>query len=206
MEPWIGSRDPGGDRGINVNPNTPFYLMHHPHSWQLVYGSDGVAEWLPQLSKLVEDPGVQGVRSIPGGGVDSSLARTEAQDRGCLILPRELGYLTRHKTRSGGYYYAGIWVRAKEIAGKVIWKPDTEQYNEFRRNLLREQIIAPPDPDVLEMQVEREERRIERLIREQHLPEVKKRLEASRDTIRDMGTATAAITAPPKKRRRKAAP
>ena len=203
MEPWLGPMDPGGDRGINVRPNAPYYLMTHPHCWDLVVAEDGTAEWLPQLSKLLEEPGVQGVRMMPGGGADSSIARTHAMDKGFFVLPRELGYLVRHRTRSGGYHYTGSWGNYKDIAGKIIWKPDVDAYNDFRRNLLKERIIAPPDPDVLEMHKEREERRIDRLASQQHIPEMLAKIERTRETLRAIDTATAALEPPKPKRRRK---
>ena len=206
MEPWLGPMDPGGDRGINEKPNCPYYLMAHPHCWDLVVSDDGSAEWLPQLSKLQEEPGVQGVRALPGGGADSSMARTDAMDRGFTVLPRELGYLVRHRTRSGGYHYTGSWVSFKQIANRVIWKPDTEAYNEFRRNLLRERIVDPPDPDILELQREREERRIDRLASQQHIPEQLAKIQKTKETLAAIDTATSALSAvaePKPKRRRK---
>lgn len=201
--PWTEPAQGPQNRGLHLQPNSPFFWMHHPSGWELYVDEEGAAEWLPTFAKLVEMPGVQGVRQTPQGA-DSSLARTEAMDQGFTILPRELGYVTRHKTRSGGWFYESIYAIPKKMGRKTIWKRDDSGYHQFRRDCIANGLIQPADPDYLEEQFEKIENRINRLAQNQHIPEVAKDLAATKERLAAMHRASEALTRPAlQKRRRK---
>ena len=159
-QPWTGDnfgvRD--SDR-LNITPNQPFYLMHHPMGWEF---DELLGEFMPIFSELKEEAGVNGVKQTPGGP-DSREARVNAQDNGFTILDyRQIPYLTRWATRSGGFYYTVKFTKPKIVAGKIFWKLDTEAYNEFKKNLIKEGIIDPPDPDCLSLLIDRKSRHVNR--------------------------------------------
>lgn len=194
--PWTGQKETNPNYGLPIRPNSPFYLTHHPESWDLVY-TDDHPEWLPKLSKLVEVPGVQGVRQTTAGP-DSSMAKVEAMERGCTVLPYEYEYLTRSATKGGGHFYHLVWNSPKQVAGRVFWKLDQEAYNNFRRSLLAEGLVEPLDPDLLQLQLEQEEQKLQRYIPSQHLPQTKQKMDELIQKMADMKKA-----AHPKKKRKK---
>jgi hypothetical protein len=173
-------------------------MMHHPAQWELVIEND-TAEWLPTFSTLYEIAGVNGVQSTPAGP-DSTMARVHYMDQGYTILPQELGYQTRYPTRMGGYYYTSIWDKPKQVGSKLFWSTDEKEYNQWRRDLLE----SGPEPEILELLVERHEKRIERNISMQHIPEIAKKLDAMRDQLTAMQQASGVTPeAAPKKRKAK---
>ena len=200
--PWLGSPQQRlKTRGLNERPNAPFFLMHHPEQWDLVI-TGGIPEFLPKFAKLKEEPGVNGVRQSRGGA-DSGLARVEAQDRGKTVLPLELGYLTRHATRCGGWRYCIKWSTPRTVANRVLWRLDDEGYNNFRRGLMMEGVIAPPDPEFIDMMIEQEQRNIDRLATVQHIPEMAKKMAILREKVGAMETAIRPPAPPPKRRTKK---
>ena len=202
-QPWTGNTPQSAAPRLNISPNAPYYMMHHPAQWELVIEGDK-AEWLPTFSTLYEIAGVNGVQSTPAGP-DSTMARVNFMDKGYTILPQELGYQTRYPTKVGGYYYTSIWDQPKQVGTKLFWSTDEAAYNEWRRDLLKNGTIQPPEPEILELLVERHEKRIERNISMQHIPEIAKRLDEMRDQLTAMQQASGAKAEPaPKKRRSKA--
>ena len=198
--PWLGSTAQQlKTSGLNDKPNAPFYLSHHPEQWDLVV-TDGVPEFLPKFAKLKEEPGINGVRQTKTGP-DSGLARVYAQDNGKTVLPWSLGYLTRYPTKSGGFRYVIKWNTPKTVAGRVLWQLDTEGYNNFRRGLMVEGILEAPDPDLIDILIEQEQRNIDRLVTMQHIPEMARQMGVLKQRIEHMRTALQPPT--PKKRARK---
>ena len=197
-QPWTGrQRDPEEYR-INMTPNAPFYYMHNPLSWEYC---DEMDSWLPVLSQLSEEAGVNGVQQS-GRGADSTHARVHFMDEGYTILDyTELGYLTRYRCRTGGYYYCDIHARPKDISGHVIWTLDTEQHNAFKKALLDNGYIDMVDPDICDMLTDRFQKRLRRLFREQHIPEIKAKMDTIQARVEKMKKATAKIRNPPKKRK-----
>ena len=189
MQPWTASR-PEEKAGIPLRPNSPFYWMWNIKGWEF---NQRTGEFLPVFATLVEMAGVNGVRETKRGP-DSSHARVAMQDKGYIILDRDLGYLTRWKTTSGGWYYESIFASPKILGNRVIWKTDYKAYNDFRRGLLEKGIIPTPDPDVLEMMVEELQQRASRHTTDQHIPVMKEKREAIEAKIEAMKAAISQLT------------
>src|SRR6056300_1960111 len=79
-QPWTGNTPQSAVPRLNISPNAPYYMMHHPAQWELVIEND-TAEWLPTFSTLYEIAGVNGVQSTPAGP-DSTMARVHYMDKG----------------------------------------------------------------------------------------------------------------------------
>lgn len=171
-QPWTGTKQID-ESGIPISPNTPYWLMHHPETcWDFVC-FDGAWMFLPSFRRLFELPGCNGVRMVPRGGSDSQLARIQMMDNGFEILDMEMGYQTRFRTRSGGWYYVDVWSTPKVLGRKVIWKFDTQSFNRWRLDLLKDGVIAPPDEDVLTLLIDAKSKRVERNAMKTHIPAIK---------------------------------
>ena len=187
-EAFLGNQRQTQHRGgLSVPPNDPFYLTHHRDMWELVV-LKGKPEFLPQFGKLIEMAGVNGVESVRGG-IDSVMARAEMNEKGIMVLPMEMGYLTRFPTKSGGWYYTLKWNTPKELAGRLISKLDQEKWNEFRRELVATGVLDPIDPDLVDIMIHDLNREKDRLIPQQHIPERKLEMETIDKKVSDMRTA-----------------
>ena len=172
---WTGAKKNDDMPRITEYSNEPFYLMHNPLQWELIATDDGF-EWLPCFSQLNEGAGVNGVVQTRNG-VDSSHARVKFMEKGFQILDREFGYITRYPTKHGGWYYSLIWDVPKIIANQTFWNHDSSGYNQFRKNLVLTGVIERPEPEVIELKIRQIDRRIDRRLKNQHIPEIKKEID-----------------------------
>ena len=63
------------------------------------------------------------------------------------------------------------------IGNRVIWNFDHVAFDEWRKDLLDNAVLPQPDQDVLDVFIERQERRIERNAQRGHIPHVQKQIE-----------------------------
>ena len=157
------------------NPRPDFYLLHHPESWELNERSDGEWEWLPRLKFLKLTPGVNGVRQVKGG-VDDAGARIMMEGRGFSLIARNLGYVTKYPCRRGMSSYL-TWDVPALLGKRLIVRHDGEGYADWRRSLLENGTIAPPQPEALAAILHRLDKRIERGGKSIHIPGVKAEVE-----------------------------
>ena len=160
-QPWTGA-DVSKNHALPIKPNQPFWYMHHPNTcWEFIQHRE---QWMfvPTFRRLFELAGVNGVRMVPRGGTDSQMARVRMMDNGFEVLEWDLGYQTRHLTRNGGYYYTSVWDSPKVIGNRVVWKVDTQAFNDWRVELMEEGVIAFPDLDILSFFVDMQQKRVER--------------------------------------------
>tara|TARA_R110000868_G_scaffold189732_2_gene433260 strand:+ start:657 stop:1319 length:663 start_codon:yes stop_codon:yes gene_type:complete len=205
---WTGTKQQTAP-SLNIKPNSAFYLLHSPFQWELVEMNDGHI-WLPQFGQLYEIAGVNGIEETPQGP-DSRVARMKLQESGQTVLDREYGYITRYETKYGGYYYTMKWDLPKQIGKKVYWNTDTDEYNKWRLSLVTMGVIDPPEIEVIHSKVNILNRKIDRKLKFQHIPEVKKeiddlyalkkQMQTAYDSIHQIETEPAAAT--PKKKRTK---
>jgi len=172
---WTGKQNRDEAPKLPIVANAPFYLLHSPFSWELVE-LEGEWIWLPSFGELYEMAGVNGVEEIRQGP-DSTLARMRLEDKGILVLPREFGYLTRYETKFGGYHYRLIWDVPKIIGNKVFWNLNETEFNKWRLSLIETGVIDAPEIEVIEAKRALLDRKIDRKIKFQHVPEVKKELD-----------------------------
>lgn len=173
---WTGKKAATENPRIKILPNAPFYLLHHPFSWELVDIGDGEWNWLPTFGQLYEIAGVNGIIETPRGP-DSSVSRMKLMDAGQTIIDREFGYIARYETTYGGYYYCMKWDIPKVIGSKVFWNHDTNGYNQWRQELIGLGVIAPPELEVVQSKMALLDRKIDRRLKMQHIPEIKKEID-----------------------------
>ena len=166
------STAPGADR-LPELPRPDFYMMHHPDSWEAVETSPDQWEWLPKLKRLLLVPGVNGVRAVRGG-MDDGQARINFEKQGFKILPRALGYVTKYTARNGRPTYFATWERPVALGNRVAVRMDHDENIEFRRALLTDGVVEPPEPESLEIVLEDLQQRINRNGTQIHIPGAKK--------------------------------
>jgi len=145
-----------------VKKRTRFIFQHHPMRWSFIGG-----EWLPQLSKLSIDPGVNGVTG--GGGTDLAIAG--AMRRGWqMIQPSDprLGeyqdYMVAYPHEAGGNTYLDPFQKITVEAGRMFVEPGGANYYEFLRHLLTSGIVAPISRNVIKIKTHAIEKKIERYL------------------------------------------
>ena len=173
---WTGKKAANENPRIKILPNAPFYLLHHPFSWELVDIGDGEWSWLPTFGQLYEIAGINGIIETPRGP-DSSVSRMKLMDAGQTIIDREFGYIARYETTYGGYFYCMKWDIPKVIGSKVFWNHDTIGYNQWRQELIGLGVIAPPELEVVQSKMALLDRKIDRRLKMQHIPEIKKEID-----------------------------
>jgi hypothetical protein len=187
---WTGTREQTAPR-LNVKPNAPFYLLHSPFAWELAQIGDEWV-WLPQFGSLNEIAGVNGVEDTPQGA-DSTLSRMKLMENGQTVIDREYGYISRYETKYGGYHYRLRWDVPKQIGNKVFWNTDIDGYNEWRLSLVQMGVIDPPEVEVVLSKQHLLDRKIDRKLKFQHIPEVKTELDELYALKKRMQTAYDAI-------------
>lgn len=185
---WTGHKQNEHVPKVANRGNAPFYLTHSPFQWELVKTGDDVFEWLPTFSKINEMAGVNGVQQTPNG-VDSTVTRMKMMEKGHQILEREFGYVARYPSKWGGFYYALKWDVPKIIGTKTFWNHDSDGYNAWRKLLITEGIIDKPEIEVIEMKMSNIETKIERRLKNQHIPEIKKEIDGLYEIKRQMKAA-----------------
>jgi hypothetical protein len=184
---WTGKTAQTQNPKLKAAPNAPFYLLHHPFSWELVE-VEGTWNWLPTFGQLYEIAGVNGVEETPHGP-DSTMARMRLMDAGQVVIDREFGYLARYETVYGGYHYCLKWDVPKVIGNKVFWNTDHDGYNDWRLELIGLGIIEKPEDEVILSKISLVDRKIDRRLKLQHIPEIKKEIDGLYDLKKKMREA-----------------
>ena len=148
---------PGSMRELLPTPaSPPFWYLHHPGKWQLVDG-----EWLPQLTEMRADPGVN--RVDKDGNTDQ--AELSYRRKGWTIIPWDLepgGYCVAFEGHRGPVHMSK-WEKPSVFAGQLTIKSDTAGYWAFCRRLLAEGIIARPDERFIDLIIADHTRKVDDL-------------------------------------------
>lgn len=141
---------------LPMSANAPWWYMHHPSRWMLVGD-----EWLPQLGQMWGDPGVN--RVDKDGNTD--LAEIGKRKTGWTIIPWEVesgGYCIAWDGR-GGKVHLSKWETPQMLAGQVRLKSDVDGYWDFCRRLVADGHISLPDPQFIDVIIERQVQHVETL-------------------------------------------
>ena len=168
-------------------PASPYFLLfHNPEAWECKAG-----EWLPRLKRLPLAPGVNAVRqSRNGGAVDPNLAIVQLQQRGFKIIPEDFGGgFVKQVPVAGGVAHMMHCDELKRVGTRAVLRRDDDAYTEFQRSLLAEGVVEPPEPEILEMLIDRQQRRIDRKQAMTHLPNIKAQVKADAEKLKSMKAA-----------------
>jgi hypothetical protein len=169
-----------GDRLPTSETNSPFYFYHSPLSWDYIKTGEDTYELLPKLVGMPQQAGANGMGMRIGGGVDDGRTITNLErEQDCVVLPMDLeydgieGYMDTYLNQNGSPLYKDRWTSPKKIGSKLMWKTDDEGFNTFKKWLVTEGYIAPPDEVIVEGLKERYQRRIDkRIVTAQNNPEI----------------------------------
>ena len=194
-QPWSMS-NPKQTR-LPVNPNHPFYYKHWPANWDFVYLEKKVGKKVKKIGVFAPSvdmervvPGVNGVHQIEGEIGDPSSRMGKLQQKGYVVLqPDRHDYMTVYPARYGGRYHAPKWEKIRVLAGQVIKKFDKEAFLEWKIQLMIDGYLQGPEDHFVELKIIEEEKLPNRFLSEQHLPEIKKKLEEQYQRIADMKQA-----------------
>ena len=178
---------------IPVRANSRFFFAHNPENWELkIYTSQTTDEGkkkktvvpmlLPVLSSIPETPGVNGTRAI-GGRLDSSHMRTTLKDVGWTIIDAQQEDYLRVYPAHKGNYYASKWIRLEKVGRRIIEHFDQDGYDEWRRNLITSGVLSTPHPKIAGLRLITMNRAMNRLERDQHIPEVMNRLKSKQQEL-----------------------
>lgn len=170
----------GSLRRIAARPNEAFWLLAHPLAWDIAI-VDGVVEgkklagtavWVPDLVKLVEAPGANGIRVVPSG------QGPEAAYTGALRARLEAGWTVLDRTEAIasvylppgvpegpyirevdcqdplthviGVHYLEAWQVPVASVGdaKQRFRFDRDAHTRWRASLCLRGLIAPPSEEV----------------------------------------------------------
>jgi len=195
-QPWMTEQNAG--IRLPTRPNSRYFYKHHPKNWELWHfeiepktakkGAVLKPVWLPKLSGHNETGGVNGTRTT-GGRIDSSLSRTKLMDDGWQILrPSDHDYLRRYPCR-GGFYYACKFTKLENLGGDLVQSFDYDAWAEWRADLMLNGHLKLPHETFLKRQINLLSRRINRITRDQHIPEIAAKLKALQAEYDDMKSA-----------------
>ena len=189
-QPWSGNPNQEENR-LHMHANTPFYLAHYPTSWEFIKAGK-TGRWLPKFSEIREAAGINGVRQTPHG-TDSKHARVSYSDHGYTILDyRQFDYLSRFRC-TNGYFYVCKWSTPKQIGKKVFWNVDKNKYNDWRESLIEDGILDPPAEEIIDLCISQYKNRITRNLKNQHIPEIKKKIDEWDEDLKKMESAKKAL-------------
>lgn len=188
---------------LPARPNHPFYYKWHPTNWQFVYRDvttttgKGDKEkttttrkgfFIPHIRMERVIPGVNGIHQINGEVGNPGSRIGKLQQQGWVYLePNKFDYMHVYPVR-GGRYHVPRWTSIKVVAGRLIEKLDTAEFQQWCVNMLRSNMLGNPEVHFWELAIIEKERgrMTEMLIKNQHIPEKKAQLDAIRATVSDM--------------------
>lgn len=192
------SRPQGMATLLNLPSNAAWWYTHHPGHWQCVD-----SEWLPDLGQMVAIPGLNRVDK----NGDTALAEVHLGKKGMIVIPWEVetgGYCVQYAGANGPVFLSK-WEKPKLVAGQTRMTVDTEGYRAFLRRLVAENVIKVPDPDFIQVIIERQERVVsEHQTRAPTHPGSALALPVERKRLEDMHAARERMYTPAKTARTKA--
>jgi hypothetical protein len=186
---------------LPAKPNHPFYYKWHPSNWQFQYldvpkggkskGTEKQGFFIPHIRMERIVPGVNGIHQIKGemGNPSSRIGKLQ-QDGWTYLDPTRYDYMSVYPVR-GGLYHVPKWLEVKVIAGRLVTKMDTTAKNLWSIGLMLNKILPEPEPHFWELMILDYQKRPQKYLSSQHIPEIKKRIESDYKIIDDMKKALA---------------
>lgn len=154
-------------RPLNTPRSAYFTYQWNYARWQVVADPDneGAFVFLPLLGRLKHEPGLGGVDK----NGDTSLAVASRSKHGWVSIDHrhclssdtpdgQPGYVRTWPAR-GGRVHETAWQSPRVVGSRVKWAKDTNGYFRWLARLLRDGIIPPPDPAVVENLIDIAEQR-----------------------------------------------
>lgn len=169
-----------------VEPNCRFFFRHWPREWE-VEDVDGKPEWLPSLAPHILKPGSGNIRTLSPSELHTphrayETAVMDARREGWIYIDPDTyvpsdclppgvpdgGYLRELDCVSKGGAQGSRWVTAWTIPVKTLagerqqWSFDRDLFNKWRKTLVDDGVVEPPDRAVVKKYIARISRHIVR--------------------------------------------
>ena len=189
---------------LNISPDHPFYYVHIPKNWDFAMievkdkktKKKEVPIFLPSIEMERVVPGVNGVHQIKGELGDGSSRLGKLRSKGYVILdPQDHDYMRVYPAKYGGKKHSPRWQTYQSLAGEIITNFDRLGFNLWKIELILNGDIDLPHDHFLQLQIQKEKQRPNRFIAQQHLPEIKNKIDNCYAKIEQMELARKAINA-----------
>ena len=100
--------------------------------------------------------------------------------------------------QGGRYHHCLTWDHTRKIGNKTLTRHDAEGYNRWRLELMESGTIPRPDPDVLEIAIERLSDRVRRHAARANIPGVKAKLDRDQARLDSAQRAIEELRSPPR--------
>jgi hypothetical protein len=193
-QPWAPQSTHNAQMVLPTRPNYPMFAKWWPANWvwqtfevtKTVKGvgkakdkeeTTTVGVFVPNVEFETIRPGVNGVRQIRGEIGDVSNRIGQLQREGWIYLdPKRHDYIRAYPAR-GGQYFADRFTDIRVLANRMIKTFDRNDYNKWCVTLLANGELGHIEPQFWQLLIRDFEKRPDRLIRQQHLPEIKQRID-----------------------------
>lgn len=193
-QPWAPQSTHNAQMVLPTRPNYPMFAKWWPANWvwqtfevtKTVKGvgkakdkeeTTTVGMFVPNVEFETIRPGVNGVRQIRGEIGDVSNRIGQLQREGWIYLdPKRHDYIRAYPAR-GGQYFADRFTDIRVLANRMIKTFDRNDYNKWCVTLLANGELGHIEPQFWQLLIRDYEKRPDRLIRQQHLPEIKQRID-----------------------------
>ena len=194
-QPWQETRDK--QTRIPIKANSRFFYAHYPENWELVHFEQTHKEegkkpkkieiplFLPMLSSIPEEAGVNGCRAV-GGRIDSSVLKAQLSNKGWRILEANQHDYIRTYPATRGTYYTSKWVKLEKVGSRILHSFDQDSFNAWRLELMASGAIQMPHPQIIKLKLIDNNRQISSLEQNQHIPEIAARLKAAQKRHTDI--------------------
>lgn len=204
-QPWAPQNPHNAQLVLPTRANHPMFAKWWPANW--MWQTFEVTETIPATGKGKDKeitktvgvfvpnieleqirPGVNGVRQIRGEMGDVSNRIGQLQREGWIYLdPKRHDYIRMYDAR-GGKFYTDRFTDVRVLANRVIKTFDRDAFNQWALQLLVNGELGPIEPEFWKLYVTDFKKRPDRLVRQQHLPEIKEKLNAMQQQIVAMET------------------
>lgn len=174
-----------------------FAMLAHPHQWE--WDAD-IKRWLPRLTKLKHDPGVQGVSYDDIHKIlDTSEAENFYRRKGYLIMDNgdarlhgcsvlEDGEFMVRLRAGRGYAYCWVWEGFEKVGNSIVWEENAKVRRAVQEYLLDQGILPGMNPRLKDVEIGRLQARVRRLaekVSDNSSPSLRLRLKAAENLLAD---------------------
>jgi len=202
-QPWAPQNPHNAQLVLPTRANHPMFAKWWPANWiwqefqitEIIPNKKGdkdkeiqttVGVFVPNIEFEQIRPGVNGVRQIRGELGDVSNRIGQLQREGWIYLdPKRHDYVRMYDAR-GGKYYTDRFTDVRVLANRVIKTFDRNAFNQWALQLLVAGELGAVEPEFWKLFVTDFRKRPDRLIRQQHIPEIADKLHALQSQINAM--------------------
>jgi hypothetical protein len=194
---WAPMTSQATQATLPARPNHPFFYKWHPSNWEFVFRDIEVKSgkgtkietrgfFIPMIRMERVVPGVNGIHQINGelGNPGSRIGKLQQQ--GWIYLePQRYDYMHVYPVR-GGRYHVPKWMSVRVVAGTLIEEFDTNGFQMWGVDLLCSNMLGTLEPHFWELAILKEQKIPQKLQTQQHIPEIKAKIDKSYVKIKAM--------------------